>query len=320
MAMNTMYELRDYMDFADTSPPDRGALSEIQQRRLKHGYYACVSFIDAQVGRLMAELGRLKLRENTIIVLWGDHGWKLGEHRSWCKQTNYEIDTRVPLLIQMPGDKHRNRRCESIVEFVDVYPTLCELAGLPVPGHLQGTSLVPLLRDPNQTGKNVGFSQFPRRYDGREAMGYAMRTDRYRYVEWLDRNSCETVAVELYDHDLDPHENRNIGVDLAQEAKIAELSATMWNAIRRPRPGDLARPRPPRPVIRFKNDRKEAVEIFWLAPDGRRVSQGQVTPGQVRAINTTLTHRFQVDGEQENVVTVTKRDQTIMIREKSPDR
>ena len=320
MAMNTMYELRDYMDFADTSPPSQAALSEAQQRRLKHGYYAAVSFIDAQVGRVLAELDRLKLRENTIIVLWGDHGWKLGEHRSWCKQTNYEVDTHVPLLIHMPGDDRRNPQCESVVEFVDVYPTLCELAGLPVPDHLQGTSLVPLLRNPNQTGKNVAFSQFPRRHAGREVMGYAMRTDRFRYVEWLDRGNCETVAIELYDHEHDPQENVNIGGDLAQQAKVAELSATMWKAIPRPQPGDLATPDPPRPVVRFKNDRREAVELFWLAPDGRRVSQGRVAPGKVRVIKTTLSHRFQVGGEQENVVTVTKQDETITIGKESPDR
>jgi len=318
VAMNTMYELRDYMDFAATSPPEQGALSEAQQRRLKHGYYASVSFIDAQVGRLLAELNRLELRENTIIVLWGDHGWKLGEHRSWCKQTNYEIDTRVPLLIHTPGDDRKNLKCESIVEFVDVYPTLCDLAELPAPEHLQGSSLLPLLRNPNQDGKNLAFSQFPKRYDGRETMGYAMRTDRYRYAEWLDRDHCETVAIELYDHKHDPQENVNIGGELVQKAKIAELSAALWKAIPRPRPGDLARPSPPRPVVRFQNNRREVVEIFWLGPDGRRVSQGQVAPGKVRIIKTTLSHRFQIGEEQDEVVTVTKPDETIRIGEKSP--
>ena len=104
-AMNTMYELRDYMDFDGTPTPTQGSLTEAQQRRLKHGYYASVSFVDSLVGRLLAELESLGLADNTIVVLWGDHGWKLGEHNSWCKQTNYEIDARVPLIIRAPGAK-----------------------------------------------------------------------------------------------------------------------------------------------------------------------------------------------------------------------
>ncbi len=315
MAMNTMYELRDYLDFAETPPPDRAPLTEAQQRRLKHGYYAAASFIDAQVGRLLGELDRLALRDDTIIVLWGDHGWKLGEHRSWCKQTNYEIDTRVPLIIQVPGNEGAGQKCNAIVEFVDVYPTLCELAKLSLPKHLQGRSLGPLLRKPELAWRHAAFSQFPRRGKDRETMGYAMRTERFRYVEWLDRNNCETVAIELYDHDRDPQENSNVADDPKQMAQVEQLSAIMWKAIDRPKPGELAKPSPARPVLRFKNTRKDAVEVFWLAPDGRKVSRGKVAPGKVLSIKTTLSHRFQfhVGDNREEIISIAKSVETILI-------
>ena len=244
-AMNTMYELRDYHDYLETPGPLDGKLTEAQQRELKHGYYASVSFVDAQIGRLLAELDRLQLRDKTIIVLWGDHGWKLGEHRSWCKQTNYEIDTRVPLLIHVPARGADSRSacgdCDAVVESLDVYPTLCQLAGLPVPEHLEGISLVPLLQQPNRVWKNRAISQFPRRDGDRELMGYALRTERYRYVEWLDRDSCETVATELYDHEKDPQENENIGGRSEQSGVIADQSKMLWETIERPKPGDLAK-------------------------------------------------------------------------------
>ncbi len=148
-AMNTMYELRDYMDFDGTAAPNQGSLSKEQQRRLKHGYYASVSFIDSHVGRLLEELESLGLADNTIVVVWGDHGWKLGEHNSWCKQTNYEIDARVPLIIRAPRAEANGQTTNALVEFVDIYPTLCELAGLP-------------LSKPDQAWKQAAFRAVPK--------------------------------------------------------------------------------------------------------------------------------------------------------------
>lgn len=210
------YELNGYMDYADAPSPFDGPLSEAQQRELKHGYYASVSFIDAQVGRLLDEVDRLGLREKTIVVLWGDHGWKLGEHGGWCKQTNYEIDTRAPLMIRAPGAKGNGGQCAALVEFVDLYPTLCELAALPAPKGLAGTSLVPLLTGGAAKVKDGAYSQFPRSHAGREYMGYAVRTDRYRYIEWVDQANGETEARELYDHVTDPDENENIASEQAE--------------------------------------------------------------------------------------------------------
>ena len=228
IAMNTMYELRDYIDFRNTPRPDRGSLTEEQQRRLKHGYYAAVSFIDAQVGLLLAELEKLDLDDQTIVVLWSDHGWKLGEHNSWCKQTNYEIDCRVPLIVRDPNAAGNGEKSDALVELVDLYPTICELAGVPLRRSLEGTSMVPLLSKPNQPWKQAAFSQFRRKNRTVSLMGYSMRTNHYRYVEWQDRRSGSTVETELYDHRSDPHENTNVAGATEHTETIANLSQQMW--------------------------------------------------------------------------------------------
>ncbi len=233
-SLGGMYELMDCMDFKEAPSPFEGTLTEAQQRRLKHGYYASVSFVDTQVGRLMDELDRLGLRDNTIVVLWGDHGWKLGEHNGWCKQTNYEIDTRSPLIIAAPGAKANGKHSKSLVEFVDIYPTLCKLAKLPLPEHLEGTSIAPLLDNPNRMVKQAAFSQFPRRHDGAKYMGYAMRTDRYRYVEWLNSETGETSDVEVYDEEEDPEENNNIALRPENAQLLGQLQNQLWKGFARP--------------------------------------------------------------------------------------
>ena len=240
-AMNTMYELRDYFDFLGTPTPDQGSLSEAQQRSLKHGYYASVSFVDTLVGRLLDQLEELEVADNTIVVLWGDHGWKLGEHNSWCKQTNYELDTRVPLLLRVPGAQANGKSTNALVELIDLYPTLCELTDVPLPDHAEGKSLVPLLDKPDQPWQPAAFSQFKRRDGGVPLMGYAMRTDRYRYVEWQDRRTGKVVAVELYDHEKDPGENVNVAERAEQKELVAKLSQQMWETLPQP-PQVLRRP------------------------------------------------------------------------------
>lgn len=214
-------ELRSYVDCNDLPHPDDKPWSIERQREMIHGYYASVSYVDAQIGRLLDALEELQLDENTIVVLWGDHGWKLGEHNGWCKMTNYEIDTRVPLIISGYGVKARAEHCNALTEFVDIYPTLCEMAGLKIPEHLQGSSMVPLLEVPDRNWKSAAFSQYllgrfgPPSMRTHERMGYAIRTDRYRYVEWYmwDKTAnrkLEYLDCELYDHLTDPFENMNI--------------------------------------------------------------------------------------------------------------
>ena len=205
---------------------------------LRHGYLASVSYIDAQVGRLLAALDRLGLADNTVVVLWGDHGWKLGEHNSWCKMTNYEIDTRVPLIVRAPGASENGHLCDKLVEFVDVYPTLCDLAGVPLRPELEGLSFKPLLSDVGLPWKRAVFSQFLRSGiwvapDGVPYMGHAMRTQGYRYVEWKNHESGERVARELYDLRVDPQENVNVIGDAANQELVEQLSAQMtagWRA------------------------------------------------------------------------------------------
>ena len=222
-------ELRNYYGIPEGSIPDDLA------RQLKHGYYAAISYMDAQVGLVLDELDRLGLRKNTIIILWGDHGWKLGEHDAWCKHTTVENDTNVPLLLSVPGMKHAGAHSDAIVEFVDIYPTLSELAGLPLPGHLEGTSFKPLLEDPKRPWKSAAFSQYPRSQKG-GLMGYSMRTDRYRFTQWVSRADHSKVdAIELYDHQTDPQENTNIAAKPEHAALVKELTTKLdagWKAAR----------------------------------------------------------------------------------------
>ena len=193
-------ELRGYVGMPKTGP-----VQDDLARTLLQGYCACVSYVDAQLGRVLTEMDRLKLRDNTVIVLWGDHGWKLGEHGSWSKHTNFEIDTNAPMILAAPATRGRGIRTAALAEFVDMYPTLCELCGVPTPEHLEGLRAVPLLADPGRPWKRAAFSQFPRG----SVMGYTMRTERYRYTEWQDRRSGEVLAHELYDHEADDQENTN---------------------------------------------------------------------------------------------------------------
>lgn len=232
-AMGGMYELRDYMDFTHAKDPP-AVLTEAEQRRLKHGYYAAASFTDAQIGRVLDELEDLGIDDETIVVLWSDHGWKLGEHAGWCKQTNYELDTRSPLIVRRPGAKGNGSPSNALVEFVDIYPTLCDLAGLPIAPTLEGRSFKALLEQPEATFKDAAFSQFPRKLPGRELMGYAVRTEQYRYVEWLDRATGELDAVELYDEQADADENANLAAVAAHAETMLRLSERLWRNFAKP--------------------------------------------------------------------------------------
>jgi len=217
-ALTTSGELRNYHGM-----PAEGPVPDALARQLKHGYYAAASYTDAQIGKVLDELDRLGLRKNTVIVLWGDHGWKLGEHGEWCKHSNVENDTNAPLLFSAPGMKAAGQSSKALVEFVDIYPTLADVAGLPLPQHLEGISFKPLLDDPKRPWKSAAFSQYPR---GKKLMGYSMRTDRYRFTVWVDRQDHAKVeAVELYDHRSDPQENQNIAKAPANADLVNRLMA-----------------------------------------------------------------------------------------------
>ncbi len=191
-ALSTWGELRAYEGI-----PKEGCVSDDTARRLIHGYYACISYVDAQVGRLLAELDRLDLRKNTVVVLWSDHGFKLGTYGAWCKHSNYELDTKAPFIISQPKDLGNGKVVDALVEFVDIYPTLAELCGLDAPAHSEGTSMVPLLENPDARWEKAAFSQYPR---GKDIMGYSVRQGKWRYTEWTNIKTGKVEERELYDH------------------------------------------------------------------------------------------------------------------------
>ena len=207
--------------------PASGPVPPEVQHKFKQAYFAGISYTDAQVGKVLAELKRLGLDKNTIVILWGDHGWKLGEHSSWGKHTNVENDVNAPLILSVPGMKNAGTHSKALVEFVDMYPTLSELAGIPLPSHLEGLSLKPLLENPNRAWKEAAFSQYPRKAGktgSGNLMGYSMRTDRYRFTVWVDKDDHVKVdAIELYDHQNDPQENTNLAKKPENAALVKQL-------------------------------------------------------------------------------------------------
>lgn len=225
-ALHDLYELRSYGGI-----PRTGDIDEPTALKLIRAYRACVSFMDAQLGRVIGELDRLGLRENTIIVLWGDHGYHLGEQGLFTKMTNFELGTRVPLIVSAPGMKAAGQKSRALVELVDLYPTLADLAGLPEVDALEGTSFAPLLDKPEQPWKKAAFSMYLRR--GREGYkGRSIRTDRWRYTEWRNPKGVG-AGNELYDHEADPQETVNLAQEPAHLGTVAALSAQLkagWEA------------------------------------------------------------------------------------------
>ena len=212
-----MYELRSY-----GAVPPTGDISLELALNLIRGYRACVSYMDAQLGRVLAELDRLELRENTIVVLWGDHGYHLGEQSLFTKMTNFELGTRVPLIVFAPGHSTPNSRTKALVELVDLYPTLADLAGLPLPAHLEGQSFAPVLAQPGRPWKAAAFSDYLR--TGKPPIrGRSIRTDAWRYTEWHDP-SGQPAGVELYHYTADSTETVNLANDPMHAAKLAELA------------------------------------------------------------------------------------------------
>jgi uncharacterized sulfatase len=201
---------------ASTSPWPWFGATEEQARECKRAYYATISFVDAQIGRVLDELDRLKLAEKTVVVFWSDHGYLLGEHGLWMKQSCFEESARVPLIISAPG-KARGRASSRIVELLDLYPTLVDLAGFAIPGNLHGASLTPLLNNPNAEWNRPAFTQVQRG----NFPGHSVRTDRWRYTEW----DFGAKGTELYDHKSDPRELKNLADNTRYADVIREMKA-----------------------------------------------------------------------------------------------
>lgn len=239
-------ELKKYTDIPDlctfTDQTLNTGLAVEKQKELIHGYYACISYIDAQIGELLNTLESLGTLKNTIIVLWGDHGWHLGDHDLWNKHTNFEQAAKVPLIIAAPG--MQPGKAGTLAEFVDVYPTLCDLAGLSIPSTVDGMSLVPALKDERAEIHDFAVSQYPRKLakgtvselgdDDMRVMGYSLRTKDYRYTMWLNdfttRDAFEErkiYAEELYDYRKDPLETINVVGEVDYSAVKNELKRKM---------------------------------------------------------------------------------------------
>ena len=248
MAYHDAGELRAYTDIppllAFTDQKASGLTLPIEkQKELIHGYYAAISYTDAQVGILLDTLDVLRLTKNTIVILWGDHGWHLGDHNLWCKHSNFEEATRTPLIISAPGIAASST--EAMSEFVDIFPTLCDLSGLKIPGYLDGKSLIPIMKQTAASVKNYSISQYPRTgtksetarqgYSSGKVMGYSLRNHRYRYTIWLANdfkssqpfNAEWVVGTELYDYEKDPKETINVANEKDYKSITEDLNAQL---------------------------------------------------------------------------------------------
>lgn len=229
IALHDVREFRSYQGVPKDGRPDEELLRELRQ-----GYYASISYLDANVGKVVDALDRLGLSENTIIVFASDHGFHIGERKLWAKTTNFELDARVPLIIAAPqATETRGKSTDGIAELVDLYPTLASLAGLPAPAETDGVDLSPLFSNPESSVRDHALSLFPRPnyYRGKpEAMGYSLRTPEFRYTEWRDYETQDLIARELYDHTRDPLETVNQARNPEYKGAITELEAELTAA------------------------------------------------------------------------------------------
>ena len=201
-------ELRYYKDI-----PKKGQVSNEMAKKLIHGYYASVSYVDAQVGKLIKGLDDLGMRENTTIILVGDHGWSLMEHGLWVKHSNFEVALQVPLIIS-DSDIQKNKKTNSIAELVDLYPSICDLANISKPAHLEGNSLTNALKNPSKVFKNKAYARYQK--------GETLIADNFFYTEWQIND--KTIAKMLYDHNTDPDENRNLAIEDRYKIVVDSLS------------------------------------------------------------------------------------------------
>ena len=323
-ALHNNSELSHYVDLIDMPKPwDDQTLSQEKARHLVHGYYACVSYVDAQIGRLLDALEEEGLAEDTIVVLWSDHGWKLGEYRGWGKMTNYEIDARVPMIISARGMKAQfptaGQRTDQLAELLDLFPTLCEMAQIDTPDFVDGKSLVPVLEDVNVAVHDHSVSQYYRRNDGNAVMGYSIRTMTHRMIEWREFKTGELVVRELYDHQTDHSETTNL-IDTAPESLVEELS-TLLATTHPPVPLELvpeihSEASKERGEITFKNESDSVLLVSKVRRSGKRERPKQVALGKSLNINGSVGLVFVVessDGDTYEVHRISKTKQTVVI-------
>jgi arylsulfatase A-like enzyme len=216
-AIHNFGELRNYFGV-----PAEGPVSDEMALELIHGYYACVSYVDAQIGKVLDALDELGLAENTVVILWGDHGWQLGEHSIWCKHANFKTSLNAPLIISAAGFQGK-QKTEALVEFVDIFPSLCELAGLEKPSQLHGKSFVPLMETPGQLWKEAVYCRY--------VLGESVKTKDYLYTEWFNKQQ-ESFASMLYNHQRDPDENVNVVEEAAFSEEVSAFQQLLQEQIK----------------------------------------------------------------------------------------
>jgi len=327
-ALHNNSELTHYVDLVDFPNPWIGdPVSEEKARHLVHGYYACVSYVDAQIGRLLAALQEEGLSDNTIVVLWSDHGWKLGEYRGWGKMTNYEIDARVPLIISAPGMKSgelptAGKQTEQLAELLDLFPTLCDLTGIETPDFVDGKSLVPIMKDSEAGVHEAAVSQYYRKSDGSEYMGYAIRTMSHRLVEWREFSTGQVTARELYDHQKGHSETENI-IDSAPKELIEEITERLL--AHHPRKGLVmtpavhSKPSPDRlrASISFLNEMEVEITVNTINQAGRRSKRRKLSPGKKIKINASTGSVFVIesaDGKVHKIHSPSIPERTVSVR------
>ncbi|MCB1224411.1 MAG: sulfatase [Verrucomicrobiales bacterium] len=232
IALHASKEIKGYGEV----PQDRD-FSEDEVRHFRHGYYASISFLDAQVGEILDALDASGHADNTIVVFTSDHGFHIGEHNLWGKTSNFELDARVPLLIADPRQpQSHGQKTQALAELIDLYPTLAHLAGIPaeLSKRLEGVSLAPVVKDPTARVQDAAFTQHQQPFYGKESdwkgWGYSVRTDRWRYTEWRDIKTGQVMDRELYDHQTDPTETRN----LAADPSLGETLQTLAQRLQQP--------------------------------------------------------------------------------------
>ena len=220
------FHFREIRNFPDV--PDAGPIPDATARTLRHGYYAATSYLDANVGRLLDALEENDLMDNTLIVFWSDHGYHLGESSHWTKVSARDLDARIPLLVRVPGMDAGST--EAIVESTDLFPTLAELCGLPALSGLDGVSFKNTLEDPAQPARETALTQTCRPWPSNgeiEQMGYSLRSERWRYIRWIDHRTKKLLAEELYDHDNDPLERRNLSDEPRVEKDLDRMRSLL---------------------------------------------------------------------------------------------
>ena len=300
-ALSNNSELSHYVDLVDFPTPwDDKPLPTEKARQLMHAYYACVSYVDAQIGRLLTALEEEGLAENTIVVLWSDHGWKLGEYRGWGKMTNYEIDARVPLIISAPGMKTAGQQTDQLAELLDLYPTLCDLAGLETPDFIDGESLMPILQNTNTPVRSTAVSQYYRKLDGKEYMGYSIRNNSHRMIEWRDFATGEVTARELYDHSKEHSETTNIENSAPPEVITSLTDLLLKTHPRREltmTPAVHSNPNSGRwkSNLSFSNQTSTTLLVYPITPAGRRGKVTKLPPNEEFTVNARIGGVFVVE-------------------------